>query len=85
MQQRVALHQHRAPQDLFNLLQVRILIGLPHFGDFRIDALQIRASIELAVEWGGKFFENGNAAVVICQQTFDPFQATVDRVEALVH
>src|ERR1019366_7228264 len=38
MQQRVALHQHRPPKDLFDLLQVRILIGLQHLGDFGVDA-----------------------------------------------
>ena len=30
-------------------------------------------------------FENSDAAVVICQEILDPFQATVDRVEAFFH
>jgi len=46
---------------------------------------QICASIESSVERGGALFENGNAAVVIGQQAFDPFQETLDRVEAFVH
>src|ERR1035441_2296393 len=47
--------------------------------------LHERAGLPLAVQWGGTLFENGNAAVVICQQAFDPFQATLDRIESFVH
>src|ERR1017187_9776158 len=36
VQRRVALHQHRPPKDLFDLLQVRILVGLQRSEERRV-------------------------------------------------
>ncbi|MGA2575213.1 MAG: hypothetical protein ABSH24_04235 [Bryobacteraceae bacterium] len=46
--------------------------------------LQAKA-LESAVNWGGAFFENGDAPVVTCQQVLNSLQEPLHPVEAFIH
>jgi hypothetical protein len=37
------------------------------------------------VNWGGAFFENGDAPVVTCQQVLNSLQEPLHPVEAFIH